>query len=82
MMSRNAPSLSTSCKFARKCCGEIKTESVDMHVEHPITQAVHDQLQHAGVPHVQRVSGSGVVHVVAGIVGNQSVIDAIVDAAE
>ena len=33
--------------------GQVEAEAVDVHLEHPVAQAVHDQLQHVRVPHVQ-----------------------------
>ena len=44
---------------------EIEAEPVDVHLEHPVPQAVHDELQHARAAHVQRVAAAGEVHVVA-----------------
>ena len=47
MMSKNAPSLSTSKQFAGQGAGQIEAEAVDVHLDDPVAQAVHDQLQHA-----------------------------------
>ena len=55
-------------QLARQRRREIETEAVHVHVEHPVAQAVHDQLQHVRVHHVQRVAGARVVHVVAAVV--------------
>ena len=59
--------------------GEVEPESVDVHLENPVPQAVHDQLQHMRVTHVQRVAGAGVVHVIAAVVGHQPVVGRVVD---
>ena len=67
-------------QFARQGRGQIEAEAIHVHFQHPVAQAVHDQLQHARMLHVQRVAGAGVVHVVARIVGNQAVVGAVVDA--
>src|ERR1700740_3126621 len=69
-------------EFSRQCRSEIKAESVDVHVKHPVTEAVHDKLQHTRMAHVQRIAGAGVVDIVAGIVGDGTVVKRIVDAAE
>ena len=44
---------------------QIEAEPVDVHLQHPVAQAVHDQLQHARAAHVQRVAAAGEVLVVA-----------------
>ena len=44
--------------------------------------SVHDQLQHARVHHVQRVSAARVVHVMAAIVLDDAIVARVVDAAE
>ena len=61
---------------------EIEAEAVDVHLLDPVAQRIHDELQHARVPHVQRVAAAGVVHVVARVVGDQPVVDRVVDAAK
>jgi cation transport ATPase len=60
--------------------GEIETEAVHVHVEHPVPQAVHDELQHVRMADVQAVAGAGVVEVVGGIVGREAVVRRVVDA--
>ena len=69
-------------QLARQRGGQIEAEAVDVHLRHPVAQAVHDQLQHLRMAHVQAVAGAGVVHVVARIVGHQPVVGRVVDAAE
>ena len=78
----NAPSLSTSSSFGASVAGQIETEAVHVHLDHPVAQAVHDQLQHAGMAHVQRVAAAGVIHVITRIGIHQPVIGSVVDAAE
>ena len=53
-----------------------------MHLQHPVAEAVHDQLQHPRVGHVQRVATTGEVDVVAAVVRRQPVVRRIVDAAQ
>ena len=69
-------------QLARQRRREVEAEAVDVHLEDPVAQAVHDQLQHVRVPHVQRVAGAGVVHVVPPVVGDQPVVRRVVDALE
>ena len=60
---------------------QVEAEAVDVHLGHPVAQAVHDQLQHVGVAHVEAVAGAREVHVVAGIVVHDAVVGEVVDAA-
>ncbi len=53
-----------------------------MHFRDPVTQAVHHQLQRRRMHGVQRVSGAGVIDVMARIFGVETIVDAIVDAAK
>ena len=53
-----------------------------MHLRHPIAQAVHHHLDHPGVGQVDRVSGAGVIDVVALLVGQQPIIAGVIDALE
>ena len=69
-------------QLARERRREVEAEAVDVHLDHPVAQAVHDQLQHVRVPHVERVAGAGVVHVVAPVVGDEPVVGGVVDALE
>ena len=69
-------------QLARERRGEVEAEAVDVHLRDPVAQAVHDQLQHARMQHVQRVAAAGVVHVVARVVVHEPVVRGVVDAAE
>ena len=60
---------------------EVEPEAVDVHLEHPVPQRVHDELQRVRVAHVHAVAGAGVVGVVPLVVGLQLVIGLVVDAA-
>ena len=68
-------------RLARQDGGEVEAEAVDAHVARPVAQAVHHQLQHAGVAEVDGVAGAGVVDVVARL-RRQPVIGGVVDALE
>ncbi len=60
--------------------GEVEAEAVDVHLGDPVAQRVHDQLQRVRVPHVERVAGAGVVHVVPLVVLDHPVVGLVVDA--
>ena len=66
-------------QLASQGAGQIEAEPVDVHFEHPVPQAVHDQLQHTRIEHVQRVAAAGVVPVVPRLFGHQPVVGGIVD---
>ena len=53
-----------------------------MGLAHPIAQAVGDHLDHPHVAEIERVSGAGIVDVVALLVGHQPIIGGVVDALE
>ena len=61
---------------------EVEAEAVHVHLEHPVAQAVHQELDRARVPHVERVAAAGVVDVEARVLGGQAVVGRVVDAAE
>ena len=69
-------------QLARQRARQIEAEPVDVHLEDPVAQAVHDQLQHARAAHVERVAAAGEVQVVARVVRQQPVVGAVVDAAQ
>ena len=71
-----------SVQFARQRCRQIKAKTIHMHLQHPVPQAVHDQLQHARVPHVQRVPRAGIVHVIAWVIAHQPIVIGVVDSLE
>ncbi len=62
--------------------GEVEAEAVDVHLEHPVAQAVEHELEHARVPEVERVAAAGQVEVLAPVLRTQAVVGAVVDAAE
>jgi hypothetical protein len=45
-------------KLTGEAGSQVEAEPVDVHVGHPVPQRVHDQLQHVGMAHVQRVAPS------------------------
>jgi hypothetical protein len=62
--------------------GEVEAEAVDVHLEDPVAEAVHDQLEGPRMGHVERVAAPSVVHAVARAVRHQPVVGGVVDAAE
>ena len=53
--------------------GQVEPEPVDMHVVHPVTQAVHHELQHARLTQIQRIAATGVIDVGIGALVRQPV---------
>ena len=53
-------------QLTSQCAREIEAEPVDVHLLHPVAEAVHDELQHARAAHVQRVAAAGEVLVERG----------------
>ena len=51
-----------------------------MHLGNPIAERIHEQLEHLLVVDVQRISGAGVIHVVAAITIDHAVVGGVVDA--
>src|SRR5262249_12855586 len=45
-------------QLASQGTGQIEAEPVDVHFLHPVAQAVHDELQHSRVPHVEAVAAT------------------------
>jgi len=60
--------------FAGQDGAEVEAEPIHVHLRHPVAQAVHHQLDDARVRQVERVSGAGVVDVIAFLVGQQAVV--------
>ena len=61
--------------------GEVEPEAVDVHLGHPVAEAVHHQLQRVGMVHVEAVAGTGEVEVEPRVVGLPAV-EAVVEALE
>ena len=69
-------------QFAGQRGGEVEPEPVDVHLQDPVAERVHDQLQRVRVPHVQAVAAARVVHVPRLVPVVEPVIGGVVDAAE
>ena len=69
-------------QLAGESCSQIEAEAVHVHLQNPIAQAVHDELKHPWMPHIQGVTRAGIVAVIASIVRHQAVINGIVDSAK
>ena len=69
-------------QLTRERAREVEPESVDMHVEDPVPQAVHDELEHLRALHVQGVAATGEISVVARAVRDEPVIRRVVDPLE
>ena len=69
-------------QLARQRAGQVKAEAVDVHFCEPIAQAVHDQLQHTRIAHIERVATPSVVHIIALVLRGQAVVGRVVDTSE
>src|SRR6185369_15328628 len=69
-------------KLARQSGGKIEAKTVDVHLRDPIAQAVHDQLEHPRMGHVEGVTAAGIVHVKAAVVLHQTIVGSVVDTTE
>ena len=66
-------------QFAGQGGRQIEPEAVHMHLQDPVAQGIHDELQHMGIGHVEAVAGASVVHVVAAVILHQPVVIGVVD---
>ncbi len=69
-------------QFAGQRGREVETEAVHVHLEDPVPQRIHDELQRVRMTTVEAVAGSGVVHVHLGIAVDEPVVGGVVDAPE
>ena len=69
-------------ELSRERRGQIEPEAVHVHLEHPVAQAVHDELDRARVHHVERVAAARVVDVAAPVPAVEAIVGGIVDAPE
>jgi hypothetical protein len=53
-----------------------------VHVEDPVAEGVHDELERLGMTHVEAISGARVVEVEARVLLDQTVIGRVVDSLE
>ena len=66
---QEAAAIVEAVRLARENRAEIEPETVDVHLLHPVPQAVGDHLDHARVAQIQRVTRACVVDVVTLLVG-------------
>ena len=69
-------------ELTRESGGQVEAKSVDVHLGDPVAQRIHQQLEHAGMLHVQRVAGPGVIGVEPGVVRLQPIVRPVVYAAK
>src|SRR6185437_3990878 len=62
--------------------GQVEPEPVGVHVQYPVAQRIHDQLQRDRIAAVQRVTAAGRVDVDAGVAGLGPVVRGVIDAAK
>ena len=68
--------------FSRQDGPQIKAKAVDPGLLRPVAQTIGHHLDYPRVAKVQRVSGAGVVDVIARVVGEQAVITCVIDSLE
>ena len=61
---------------------EIESKSINMHLQHPITQTVGHQLQRSRMKQIEGVAGAGEIEIEARVLRMQPVVSKIVDSAE
>ena len=69
-------------ELARQRAREVEAEAVDVALDHPVAERVHDQPQDARVDHVEAVARAREVHVEALVLGAEPVVALVVDALE
>ena len=79
---KKGPELVDFIELSGERAGEIKAEAIHVHLGSPVTQTVHNELEHAWMAHVERIATTGVVQVVTRVFGRQLVIRGVVDAAQ
>ena len=82
MTSKNALQAVDVVELAGQRAREVEAEAVDVALDDPVAQRVHDQPQDARVHDVQRVARAGEVHVEPAVVGHEPVVARVVDALE
>src|SRR5437764_15041127 len=68
--------------IAREDGREIETKTIDMHVHHPIAQAVHHQLKDARVKQIKSVTRPSEIDIKARVLRMYAVVREVVDPAE
>ena len=68
-------------ELASQRTGEIEPKPIDMHLGHPISQAVHQHLQDSRMSHIKRIAATGEIGVIPSILVIQQVVARIVDPA-
>src|SRR5205814_10465689 len=68
--------------IAREDGREIETKTIDMHVHHPIAQAIHHQLKDTRVKQIKNVTRPSEIDIKARMLTIHAVVRKIVDPAE
>src|SRR5215471_8406944 len=68
--------------IARQRGREIESKSVNVHLQHPVTQTVGHQLERAWMNQIESVAGAGEIEIEPRILRMQPVVGEIVDPAE
>ena len=66
-------------QFPRERTAQVEAKTVHVHLVYPVTQRIHNQLQHVWRLHVERVPAPGVIHVKTAVVVHHAVVGTVVD---
>ena len=69
-------------EFSGQSAAQVEPETVDVHLQHPVPEAVHDELQNTRTQHVERVPAAGEVGVVPVRLVLNSVVRLVVDSTQ
>ena len=67
---------------ARERGSEIETKAVNVHVVHPVAQAVHDELKRARMEQIERVARPGEIQIEPRIFQRQSIVGRVIHSTE
>ena len=62
--------------------GKVETETVHVHIDDPVAQTIHNQLESPRMRHVERVPAPRVIHVVTLVFIEQPVVRDVIDASK
>src|SRR5205809_1055679 len=62
-----------------KGCGQVESKSIDTRLGHPVTQAVHHELQRRRMQEVDRITSASEIDVEPRIFRGQSVVSPVID---
>src|SRR5215467_13814693 len=70
------------CMIARQRRRKIESKSINVHLQHPVTQTVGHQLERSRMKQIESVAGAGEIDIEPRVFRLQPVVRKIVDSAE